>query len=66
MPIMQFIGNIGYVVICILGGWLAITRAISVRDIQAFIQYMRSSPPIAQVASIANGLQSTMPPLNAL
>ncbi|MDW7658462.1 MAG: ABC transporter ATP-binding protein [Bacillota bacterium] len=61
MPIMQFIGNIGYVVICILGGWLAITRAISVGDIQAFIQYMRSfTHPIAQVAGVANVLQSTM------
>lgn len=60
-PIMQFVGNIGYVVVCILGGWLAISRAISVGDIQAFIQYMRSfTHPIAQVAGVANVLQSTM------
>ncbi|MEA4888031.1 MAG: ABC transporter ATP-binding protein [Clostridiaceae bacterium] len=61
MPVMTFIGNIGYVAVCILGGWLSIRQAISVGDIQAFIQYVRSfTQPIAQVASIANVLQSTM------
>ncbi len=60
-PIMQFVGNIGYVVVSILGGWLAITRIITVGDIQAFIQYMRSfTHPIAQVAGVANVLHSTM------
>ncbi|NLM78090.1 MAG: ABC transporter ATP-binding protein [Ruminococcaceae bacterium] len=60
-PIMQFVGNIRYVVVSILGGWLAITRIITVGDIQAFIQYMRSfTHPIAQVAGVANVLQSTM------
>ncbi|NLB43680.1 MAG: ABC transporter ATP-binding protein, partial [Clostridiaceae bacterium] len=60
-PVMQFVGNVGYVVVCILGGYLAIRRAISVGDIQAFIQYMRSfTQPIAQVAGVANVLQSTM------
>lgn len=60
-PIMQFVGNLGYVVISILGGWFAITKAISVGDIQAFIQYMRTfNQPIAQVANITNVLQSTM------
>lgn len=60
MPIMQFIGNIGYVAVCILGGYLAITNKVGIGDIQAFIQYVRSfNQPIAQTAQIANVLQST-------
>lgn len=60
MPIMNFVGNIGYVVICILGGVLATKGSISVGDIQAFIQYVRNfNQPIAQLASISNTLQST-------
>jgi ATP-binding cassette subfamily B protein len=60
MPIMNFIGNLGYVAIAILGGWLAIKKAITVGDIQAFIQYVRSfTQPIAQVANISNILQQT-------
>ncbi|MFZ5973778.1 MAG: ABC transporter ATP-binding protein [Bacillota bacterium] len=60
MPVMMFIGNLGYVAISILGGYLAIQKAISVGDIMAFIQYMRSfTQPIAQVAQVANILQST-------
>lgn len=61
MPIMTFVGNIGYVAVAILGGYLAIKGSISVGDIQAFIQYVRSfNQPIAQVAQIANVLQSTI------
>jgi ATP-binding cassette subfamily B multidrug efflux pump len=60
MPIMNFIGNLGYVVVCILGGWLAIRNAITVGDIQAFIQYVRSfTRPITQLANISNVLQQT-------
>ncbi|MBE7103567.1 ABC transporter ATP-binding protein [Bacillus cereus] len=60
MPIMTFIGNIGYVAVSILGGWLAVKRTIAVGDILAFVQYVRSfTQPIAQVAQIANVLQST-------
>lgn len=60
MPIMTFIGNLGYVAVAILGGYLAITKAITVGDIQAFIQYVRSfTQPIAQVANISNVLQQT-------
>jgi ATP-binding cassette subfamily B protein len=60
MPIMMFIGNLGYVAIAILGGYLAIQKAITVGDIQAFIQYVRSfTQPIAQVANISNVLQQT-------
>lgn len=61
MPVMQFIGNIGYVVICILGGWLAVTGVISIGDIQAFMQYVRQfTQPITQVANISNILQQTV------
>ncbi|MBU0511825.1 MAG: ABC transporter ATP-binding protein/permease [Chloroflexi bacterium] len=59
-PVMNFVGNLGYVAICILGGYLAIKNAISVGDIQAFIQYMRSfTQPITQIANISNILQQT-------
>ena len=60
MPIMSFVGNFGYVIICILGGYLAVKKVIEVGDIQAFIQYMRNfTQPIAQLATISNTLQST-------
>jgi len=60
MPIMMFIGNIGYVAVTILGGWLAIRAAITVGDIQAFVQYVRSfTQPITQLANISNILQQT-------
>jgi ATP-binding cassette subfamily B protein len=60
MPIMMFIGNLGYVAVTILGGWLAIRNAITIGDIQAFIQYVRSfTQPITQLANISNILQQT-------
>lgn len=60
MPMMGFIGNLGYVAISILGGYLAIQRTIQVGDILAFIQYVRSfTQPITQTAQIASILQST-------
>ena len=60
MPIMMFIGNIGYVAVAILGGYLAIKQTITVGDIQAFIQYVRSfTQPITQLANISNILQQT-------
>ena len=60
MPIMMFIGNLGYVAVAILGGYLAIKQAITVGDIQAFIQYVRSfTQPITQLANISNILQQT-------
>ncbi len=59
-PIMVFVGNIGYVVVSILGGYLAVKKMVEIGDIQAFIQYMRSfTQPIAQLATISNTLQST-------
>jgi len=58
MPIMNFISNLGYVAVTILGGWLAIRNAITVGDIQAFIQYVRSfTQPLGQLANISNILQ---------
>jgi len=60
MPMMTFIGNLGYVAVAILGGWLTIQNAISVGDIQAFIQYVRTfTQPIAQLANVSNVLQQT-------
>ena len=59
MPIMQFVGNLGYVGVTILGGFLAIKKTIEVGDIQSFIQYVRSfTQPIQQVAQVANMLQA--------
>ncbi len=60
MPVMTFVGNLGYVAISILGGYLAIKQAITLGDIQAFIQYVRSfTQPITQLANISNVLQQT-------
>ena len=60
MPIMQFVGNLGYVAVVILGGYLAIKKTIEVGDIQSFIQYVRNfTHPIQEVAQVANMLQST-------
>jgi ATP-binding cassette subfamily B multidrug efflux pump len=60
MPVMTFVGNLGYVAVSILGGYLVIKNTIQVGDIQSFIQYIRSfTQPIAQVAQVANLLQST-------
>ena len=60
MPIMQFVGNLGYVAEVILGGYLAMKSVIEVGDIQSFIQYVRNfTQPIQQLAQVANMLQST-------
>jgi ATP-binding cassette subfamily B protein len=60
MPMMMFIGNLGYVAISMLGGYYAVQKAITVGDIQAFIQYVRSfTMPLSQLANISNVLQQT-------
>lgn len=60
MPVMNFIANLGYVVVAVLGGWLAGRSLITVGDIQAFIQYVRNfTQPISQLANISNVLQQT-------
>lgn len=59
-PIMNIVGNMGYVGIAVLGGWLAIKGSINIGDIQAFIQYMQQfTQPITQTANVTNVLQST-------
>lgn len=61
MPIMQFISNLGFVGVAVLGGWLAINGRISIGDIQAFIQYMNQfTQPIMQTANVANVMQVTV------
>jgi ATP-binding cassette subfamily B protein len=60
MPVMQFVGNLGYVAIAIMGGYMAARNAITVGDIQAFIQYVRNfTQPLTQIANISNILQQT-------
>ncbi|WP_420632417.1 ABC transporter ATP-binding protein [Candidatus Leptofilum sp.] len=60
MPIMSFIGNLGYVAVVVVGGYLTVRNAITVGDIQAFIQYVRSfNRPLMQLANISNVLQQT-------
>lgn len=59
-PVMNFVGNLGYVAICILGGYLVIKGAIAIGDIQAFVQYVRSfTQPLTQIANISNVFQQT-------
>ena len=61
MPVTSFVGNLGYVGICILGGYLVVNGNIAVGDIQAFVQYVRQfTQPIAQVSNISNVLQQTI------
>jgi ATP-binding cassette subfamily B protein len=60
MPIMQFVGNLGYVMVAFLGGLFAIKGTIEVGDIQSFFQYIRSfTQPIQQIAQVINLLQSS-------
>src|SRR5699024_1365041 len=60
MPLMNFVSNLGYVGICVLGGFLSLSGTITVGDIQAFTQYVRQfTQPITQIANISNVLQQT-------
>lgn len=60
MPVMNVVSNIGYVVVCVVGGYFAVRGRLSVGDIQAFIQYMRQiSQPISQMSQISSVLQQT-------
>lgn len=61
MPLMNFIGNLGYVVVSILGGYFVIQNKINVGDIQSFIQYVRNfMHPLSNVAQIVNLIQATI------
>lgn len=60
-PVITFVNNIGYVLVCVVGGILVTRGSIAIGDVQAFIQYARQfSMPIAQTANIANIIQSTI------
>ena len=60
MPIMQFVGNLGYVMVALLGGFLVIKGSIEVGQIQSFFQYIRNfTQPIQQIAQVTNMLQAT-------
>ena len=60
MPIMQFVGNLGYVMVALLGGFMVIKGDVKVGDIQAFFQYIRNfTQPIQQIAQVTNMLQSS-------
>ena len=60
MPIMQFVGNLGYVMVALLGGFMGIKSKIEVGDVQAFFQYIRNfTQPIQQIAQVTNMLQSS-------
>ena len=60
MPIMQFVGNLGYVMVALLGGFMVIKNKIEVGDVQAFFQYIRNfTQPLQQIAQVTNMLQSS-------
>lgn len=61
MPLMRFVGNIGYILVAVVGGIMATQNAISIGDVQAFIQYSTQfTQPIIQLANIANVIQSAI------
>ncbi|MDF2724977.1 MAG: transporter ATP-binding protein [Paenibacillus sp.] len=61
MPLMMFVGNIGYVLVCVAGGIFVTRQAVTIGDVQAFIQYSQQfTMPITQVANIANLIQSAL------
>src|SRR5258708_34468019 len=61
MPVMMFVGNIGYVAVAVIGGMLVTRRSITIGVVQAFIQYARQfSQPITQLSSLANTIQLTI------
>jgi len=60
-PVFTFVGNIGYVLVCVLGGFLTVRRAITIGDIQAFIQYIRTfMRPLREMGAISNTMQGTI------
>ncbi len=60
-PALNFVNNLGYVLVCVVGGLLVAKNKIEIGDIQAFIQYIRQfTQPIAQIANIANVIQGTI------
>jgi len=60
-PIFNFVGNLGYVLVCVLGGWLTVQRVITIGDVQAFIQYIQTfTQPLGELGASANMMQSTI------
>jgi ATP-binding cassette subfamily B protein len=60
-PIFIFVGNLGYVLVCVLGGWLVVQRVITIGDVQAFLQYIQSfTDPLGQLGASSNMMQSTI------
>jgi len=61
MPLMRFVGNLGYVIVAVVGGIMVTNGSIAIGDVQAFIQYAQQfTQPITSLANIANVIQSTM------
>jgi len=60
-PIFSFVGNLGYVIVCVLGGYLAVRRVITIGDVQAFIQYIQIfTQPLGELGATSNMMQSTI------
>jgi ATP-binding cassette subfamily B protein len=60
-PIFNFVGNLGYVLVCVLGGWLVVQRTITIGDVQAFIQYIQTfTQPLGELGAASNMLQGTI------
>jgi len=60
-PIFSFVGNIGYVLVAVMGGWLVVQRTITIGDVQAFIQYIQIfAQPLAEIGVAGNMLQGTI------
>ena len=61
MPIFDFVGNLGYVLVAVMGGWLVVQRTITIGDVQAFIQYIQLfTSPLAEIGAAGNMLQGTI------
>jgi len=61
MPVFDFVGNAGYVLVCVMGGWLVVQRAITIGDVQAFIQYIQTfTQPLGELGAASNQMQGTI------
>ena len=61
MPIFDFVSNLGYVLVAVMGGWMVIQRAITIGDVQAFVQYVQTfTQPLAEIGAAGNMLQGTI------
>jgi len=60
-PIFTFVGNLGYVLVCVLGGWLVVQRSITIGDVQAFVQYIQTfTQPLGELGAASNMMQGTI------